>query len=243
MLRTFRDWCPETKMQRLLKRFAILMAVACALSEAQPPPQATIEIDNARVRVWRVKLAPHERLPTRVYPGSVIVYLTNAHQRLGGPSGSGPEIRRKAGETEYIEPGPRGEENVSDEPEEQVIIELKPYTPHHPSAARGVDPVKLDPVKLDPIKLDPKYHTVDFENDRVRVLRTVLEPHIKSPMHEHPAYVVVYLTELHTTMASGDGKVVDNIRRKGEIAWRGALKHSTENMGNRTAMEIQVELK
>jgi quercetin dioxygenase-like cupin family protein len=233
MLRNFRDWCPETKMQRLSKRFAILMALACALAEAQPPPQATIEIDNARVRVWRVKLAPQERLPTRLYPGSVIVYLTDAHQRLGGPSGGRPEIRRKAGETEYIEPGRRGEENISDEPQEQVIIELKPYTPHHPSAAIG----------LDPVKLDPKYHTVDFENDHVRVLRTVLEPHIKSPMHEHPAYVVVYLTDLHTTMALGDGKVVDNIRGKGEIAWRGALKHSTENMGSRTAMEIQVELK
>ena len=54
---------------------------------------------------------------------------------------------------------------------------------------------------LDPVKLDPKYHTVDFENERVRVLRTVLEPHIKSPLHEHPSYVVVYITELHTTMA------------------------------------------
>jgi quercetin dioxygenase-like cupin family protein len=99
------------------------------------------------------------------------------------------------------------------------------------------------PITLDPVKLDPEHHLVPLENDRVRVLRTILEPHLKSPMHEHPHYVVVYLTELHTTMTLGDGRTVDNPRRPGEIAWRDALKHVTENIGDRTAMEIQVELK
>ena len=77
----------------------------------------------------------------------------------------------------------------------------------------------------------------------MRVLRTVLEPHVKSPVHDHPAYVVVYLTELHTTMAVSDGRLLDNVRRKGEVAWRDAMRHSTENIGSQTAMEIQVELK
>lgn len=62
-------------------------------------------------------------------------------------------------------------------------------------------------------------------------------------MHEHPHYVVVYLTDLHTAMKLTDGKVIDNLRRPGELAWRDALKHETENVGDRTAMEIQVELK
>jgi hypothetical protein len=66
---------------------------------------------------------------------------------------------------------------------------------------------------------------------------------LKSPMHEHPHYVVVYLTELHTTMTLGDGKIVDNPRRPGEVAWRDALKHVTENIGDHTAVEIQIELK
>jgi len=66
---------------------------------------------------------------------------------------------------------------------------------------------------------------------------------VKSPQHEHPHYVVVYLTELHTTMQMADGRVVDNPRRPGEVAWRDALKHITENVGPRTAVEIQVEVK
>ena len=98
-------------------------------------------------------------------------------------------------------------------------------------------------MKLDPVKLDPEHHPVPLENARVRVLRTILEPHLKSPMHEHPSYVVVYLTELHTTMTLADGRKVDNPRRPGEIAWRDALKHETENIGDKRAEEIQVELK
>jgi quercetin dioxygenase-like cupin family protein len=186
---------------------------ACALSAQE----VTVEIDNAWVRASRVELAPHEKLAMRQYPACVVVYLTDA----------------SAGRTEYVAASTRAIENSSDKPLEEVVIELKPGAPRFPA----------HPITLDPVKLDPKYHTVDFENDRVRILRTVLEPHIKSPMHEHPAYVVVYVTELHTTMALSDGKLVDNIRRRGEVAWRDAMKHSTENVGSQTAMEIQVELK
>ena len=99
------------------------------------------------------------------------------------------------------------------------------------------------PPELDPAKTDSKYHTVDFENVRVRVLRTVLEPHIKSPMHVHPNYVVVYLTDLHTAQTLADGTVRDNRRKAGEAGWRDAVKHSTENLEDQHAEEIQIELK
>ena len=196
---------------------ALLIGLAPAAAAAQ---KVTVEIDNPWVRASRVNLAPHEKLRVQEYPASVIVYLTDNH-------------RHKTGETAYIPAGARAEENTSDQPLEEVVIELKTGAPK-PSSP---------PITLDPVKLDPKYHTVDFENERVRILRTVLEPHIKSPTHQHPPYVVVYVTELHTTMALSDGKLVDNIRRKGEVAWRDAMQHSTENIGNQTAMEIQVELK
>jgi quercetin dioxygenase-like cupin family protein len=196
---------------------AALIWLAPATAAAQ---KGTVEIDNPWVRASRVNLAAREKLPMREYPASVIVYLTDNHQH-------------KTGETAYFPAGARAEENTSDQPLEEVVVELKTGAP------KPVSP----PITLDPVKLDPKYHTVDFENDRVRVLRTVLEPHIKSPMHQHPPYVVVYVTELHTTMALSDGRLVDNIRRKGEVAWRDAMQHSTENIGNQTAMEIQVELK
>src|SRR5437879_4979742 len=38
----------------------------------------------------------------------------------------------------------------------------------------------------DPVKVDPKHYRVDFENDRVRVLRISYGPREKSVMHSHP---------------------------------------------------------
>jgi len=187
--------------------------------------QTTVEIENQWVRVLRVKLAPREKTLEPEHPDSVAVYLTG----LG---------THKAGEVAWLAatklPAAKQiEENLSDQPAEYVLVELK----------RGAPKAKGWPVDLDPVKLDPVHHQVPLENARVRVLRTILEPHLKGPTHDHPSYVVVYLTELHTTMTLADGKQVDNPRHPGEIAWREPYRHTTENVGDRTAIEIQIELK
>jgi len=208
---------------------ATVFALAAATASAQDPAQ--IEIDNTWVRVLRVKQGPHATAPLRQHPPSVMVYLTDVQQRITGADGKAREVTHKAGEVAYMDAAKRAEENLSDQPLETVVIELKSGAPKSP------------PIKLDPVKLDPEHHPVPLENERVRVLRTILVPHLKSPMHQHPHYVVVYLTELHTTMTLGDGRVVDNPRRPGEIAWRDALQHETENIGDHTAVEIQVEIK
>ena len=201
----------------------VARASACALTLLPVFLQAAtvhVEVDNAWVHVTSVNLAPHEKLDTRDYLESVVVYLTDTGTR-------------KDGATAHFVPGKRTEENTTDHPVEEVIVEFKP----------GAPPLTPHAYTRDPVKLDPEHHLVDFENDRVRVLRTILVPHLKSPLHDHPAYVVVYLTELHTTMAITNGQTVDNPRHKGEVAWRDAMQHATENIGSQTASEIQVELK
>ena len=199
-----------------------------ALIAASAAAQTTTEIDNAWVRVLRVKQAPREKSPAQQHPDAVSVYLTDTRQRVNGTESS-----HKARDVAWLKAGNYAEENLSDQPLEYVLMELKPGAPK----AKGW------PVALDPVKLDPAHHLVPIENDRVRVLRTILEPHLKGPTHEHPSYVVVYLTVLHTTMTMADGKQVDNPRRPGEVAWRDAYRHTTENVGDQTAEEIQIELK
>jgi beta-alanine degradation protein BauB len=220
-------------LQRLLAMWVGCAAIVAAQDPVQVSRDYKAEIENNWVRVLRVKCAPHGKMPMHQHPASVLVFLSDYHQKVTGGDGKAREITRKAGDVSYIEAVKHSEENLSDQPLEAVVIELKP---------RPAD-FKPEPITLDPVKLDPEHHLVPLENDRVRVLRTILEPHLKSPMHEHPHYVVVYLTELHTTMTLGDGRTVDNPRRPGEIAWRDALRHVTENIGDRTAVEIQVELK
>jgi quercetin dioxygenase-like cupin family protein len=208
----------------MLPRLCLGIFLAGAFATAQ----TTVEIENAWVRVLRVKQGPHQKAAALQHPESVVVYLTDVHQSVDGV-----ETVHKAGDVAWLEATRHAEENLSDQPLEYVLVELKPDAPK----AKGW------PVKLDPVKLDPIHHLVPIENSRVRVLRTILEPHLKGPKHDHPSYVVVYLTELHTTMTMSDGKQVDNPRRPGEIAWREAYSHTTENVGDRTAVEIQIELK
>ena len=219
-------------------RLFVVLILAAATAAAQDPAKVDpaivkVEIDNQWVRVLRVKEGPHQKLAMHEHPASIAVYLTDVHQRTTGADGKVQEVTRKAGKVGYRDAVKHADENLSDRPLEAVLIELKP----------GAPKVKTAPITLDPVKLDPEHHPVALENERVRVLRTILEPHVKAPTHEHPHYVVVYLTELHTAMKMSDGKIVDNRRRAGELAWRDALKHETENIGDKTAMEIQVELK
>ena len=199
---------------------------------AVAPGAYTIELENEWVRVLRLKLAPREATAVHVHSAVVAVLLTDARVNVTQADGTAQPITRQAGDVLY-QAGmpPHSEQNLSDQPLEVVVVELKPGGG---SSA---------PVSLDPVTLDPDHHPVLIDNPRVRVIRTILEPRLKSPMHEHPHYVVVYLTELHTTMKMADGREVDNPRKPGDVAWRDALKHETEQMGDKTAVEIQIELK
>jgi hypothetical protein len=217
-------------MTRLICLSAVIIASIFASAPAQ---DANLEIENEWVRVFRESRASHAKGEMREHPATVTVYLSAAHERLIGSDGKAKEIRRKYGEVTYFDAGKYTYENMSNTTIQAVVVELK-------------DPAgkpKSPPITLDPVKLDAKHHLVPLENDRVRVLHTILVPHLKCPMHEHPHYVVVYLTELHTTQALPNGQIVDNPRVAGEITWRDALKHVTENIGERTAEEIQIELK
>jgi len=217
------------------KTFAFLFVSGACFLSAQDPvkvsPDFKIEIENQWVRVLRSTFAPHAAHAMHQHPNTVTVFLTDTDMKVTNKDGSMQEVRHKAGDVAYMDSALHSELNLSDKPAEVVLVELKP------------EHIKSPKITLDPVKLDPEHHTVPFENDRVRVLRTVLEPHIKSPVHEHPSYVVVYLTDLHTTMKLADGRMVDNPRKPGDIAWRDAYSHQTENIGDHTAVEIQVELK
>ena len=196
----------------------VLLALSWTAAAQDPvslaPALYKVEVDNAWVRVLRLTLAPHAKTPVHSHPPEVLVW-----------------VNHDPGRTLFRPAATEVEENLSDEPVEEIVIELKP--------GRTASP----PVALDPVVLDPDHHLVVLDNPDVRALRTILEPGLKSPLHEHPHYVVVYVTELHTTMELGDGRVVDNPRRAGDVGWRDFMRHATLNIGKQTAVEIQVELK
>ena len=95
----------------------------------------------------------------------------------------------------------------------------------------------------DPVKVDPKHCKVEFENDQVRVLRWNTGPHEKIPMHEHPAYVTVFLTDNHVKFTLPDGKTRESHQKAGETAWSAAERHSAESLSDKPSELIQIELK
>src|ERR1700682_4139277 len=71
----------------------------------------------------------------------------------------------------------------------------------------------------DPIKVDAKHYKVEFENDRVRVLRITYGPHEKSVMHHHPANVAVFMTDGQSRFTRPDGKTPDAPVKTGSVQW------------------------
>jgi len=94
----------------------------------------------------------------------------------------------------------------------------------------------------DPVAVDPKHYKVEFENERFRVLRVTIGPHEKTPMHYHPDYLIMMLTENHTRATDVDGAVSEGNNTRGTTAGI-SLVHSEENLSD-TPMELYiVELK
>jgi quercetin dioxygenase-like cupin family protein len=95
----------------------------------------------------------------------------------------------------------------------------------------------------DAVKADPKHYKVEFENDKVRVLRIAYGPGEKSVMHEHPDAYAVFLTDVKGKFTLPDGKTIDNSQKAGSTMWTPAGKHLPENTGTKPFELILVELK
>lgn len=95
----------------------------------------------------------------------------------------------------------------------------------------------------DPVKVDPKHYKVEFENDKVRVLRISYGPGEQSVMHSHPDAYAVFLTDIKGKFTLPDGKTIDNDSKAGATLWTPAGKHLPENTGDKPFELILVELK
>jgi quercetin dioxygenase-like cupin family protein len=96
----------------------------------------------------------------------------------------------------------------------------------------------------DPVKVDPKHYTVEFENDKVRVLRINYAPGEKSVMHNHPNAVAVFLADAGGRFTYPDAKTEDVEMKAGQTAWFPAVEHLPENVSHDKPIHlILVELK
>ena len=95
----------------------------------------------------------------------------------------------------------------------------------------------------DPIALDPKHYTIEYEDDRMRVLRIRYGPREKSTMHSHPQSIAVVLTDANIRMTYPDGTTEDMQVGPGTVLPMPGVEHLPENLSDRGFEAIEVELK
>jgi quercetin dioxygenase-like cupin family protein len=114
-----------------------------------------------------------------------------------------------------------------------ILVELK----NPPAAGAGV--------AKDAVKLDPKHYKVAAEGDGARVLRINYGADEKSVMHDHPATVVVALTdgEFRFTSPKPGEAARPPVIKAGFVGWAEAETHLPESVGGAPFEAILIELK
>jgi hypothetical protein len=95
----------------------------------------------------------------------------------------------------------------------------------------------------DPVRIDPQHHELEYENERVRVLRIGFGPHEKSVMHYQPRSVAVLLTDCDFSFGLPGGKQAMLGRAGQVVCFDEAFENLPENLSAKPFEAILVELK
>ncbi len=95
----------------------------------------------------------------------------------------------------------------------------------------------------DAVVADPEHYTVEFENDKVRIIRIKYGPGDKSVMHTHGPHVAIYLTENESRMTVPDGTSATATTVPGVAEWSDAIEHEPENLSDDPLEVILIEVK
>jgi quercetin dioxygenase-like cupin family protein len=105
------------------------------------------------------------------------------------------------------------------------------------------------PPSLDALTAAPQHHALILENDRVRVLQTLIPPGEITAVHTHRWPSVIHtLSFSHFLRRDGTGTITQDTRAaqtpRPEFHWSAPLPpHSIENVGDREIRLILVEVK
>jgi len=115
---------------RALWMLLALTSISAAPALAQDPVEVDpdhykVEFENDQIRVLRITYGPNEKSVMHDHPAGVAVFLTDSKSRFTVPDGEAVEFDRKAGEAMWTEAGLHLPENMTDQPFELILVELK----------------------------------------------------------------------------------------------------------------------
>jgi beta-alanine degradation protein BauB len=95
----------------------------------------------------------------------------------------------------------------------------------------------------DPLKVAPNAFKEKLNNAHVNVLEFMSKPGDKESMHSHPDMLiyVIHGGKLKSTTPDGKAQIIEY--KTGDVAWRPAVTHSTENVGTTDMKALLVEVK
>ncbi len=104
----------------------LLTGAAEAQTSASPDPEhETIELENEQVRVIRVRIPPHSKSPMHAHPNRVVIPLTVQRSKATTSDGQVDERTRRPGQVFWGKANVHMTENLSDDPLETIIVEIK----------------------------------------------------------------------------------------------------------------------
>jgi quercetin dioxygenase-like cupin family protein len=99
------------------------------------PKHYTVISENDQVRILKIHYGPHEKSIMHSHPASVVVYLSGGNVKFHMPDGKTMDVSGKPGEAMYAEGMSHNPENMSDQPMEAILVELKSKAPAKPGKA------------------------------------------------------------------------------------------------------------
>lgn len=175
----------------------LVVALACALPGspcvhaqdlvAVAPDLATVEYEDARVRVVRLRIPQNGSVAMHDRPRRVVVSLTANDVRITRADGTSSVTRTDAGTVAWSEPAVRSVRNPG-AALENIVVELK-------DAPDPAKPASRPPAAPPADFLHDAFHRWAFENQYVRVYDVRIPPGATTAFHRH-AYdqVVIYVT-------------------------------------------------
>lgn len=96
----------------------------------------------------------------------------------------------------------------------------------------------------DAVAVAPNHYKVEFENDKVRIIRITYAPGEEAALHDHKNGVIVNLANysVQFTEANGTKRPVES-STAGTFQWAPADSHAAKNVGNSRAEALYIELK
>jgi quercetin dioxygenase-like cupin family protein len=196
------------------------------------PDHYTAEFENEAVRIVRIKYDAGEESVMHFHPDNVAVFLTDVESQMTMLDGSTVETSASAGDAGFASAGEHLPKNVSDSPQELVLVELKPResTPTESSGPHAT-------------VVDPDHYTAEFENEAVCIVRIKYGAGEESVMHYHPDSVAVFLTDHLVEMTMPDGSTEEISAKAGDAIFIPGGQHLPKNISDSAWELLLIELK